>query len=174
MRKESGYVANSLKVAARRPDLMRAVSNLTNAVMNGADIAPELRTMVGYMASRAAGCTYCQAHTSHNSHARGVASEKIQKMWEFERSHLFDAAERAALAFARDAAQQPNAVTAEHYCELRKHYSEEQIVDLLAIVSLFGFFNRWNDSLGTELESKPKEFALSNLTKSGWVAGKHE
>lgn len=171
--KASGFIPNSLRVAARRPPLMRAVGELVSATMGGAELPQQLCTMVGYMASRAAGCTYCQAHTSHGAYEQGVESAKIEKMWEFESCELFDPSERAALRFARDAAQQPNGVREEHYTELREYFSEEQIVDLLGIISLFGFLNRWNDSLATALEDQPKNFASNHLAGSGWEAGKH-
>ena len=173
MKQSLGFVPNSMRIAARRPPLMQAFSELVGAVMGGGEIKPDLRMMVGFMASRAAGCLYCQAHTSHNSHGAGVATEKIQAIWEFEQSKLFNAAERAALRFARDGAQQPNAVTGRHYADLKQFFSEEQIVDLLAIISLFGFLNRWNDSLGTALEEQPLDYAQTNLAGQGWTAGKH-
>ena len=173
MKQNLGFVPNSMRIAARRPPLMQAFSELVGAVMGGGEIKPDLRFMVGFMASRAAGCLYCQAHTSHNSHGAGVATEKIQAIWEFEQSELFNAAERAALRFARDGAQQPNAVTGQHYSDLKQFFTEEQIVDLLGIISLFGFLNRWNDSLGTVLEEQPLGYAQTNLAKQGWKAGKH-
>jgi hypothetical protein len=41
------------------------------------------------------------------------------------------------------------------FADLRKHWSENQIVEILAVVSVCGFLNRWNDSLGTPLEPEP-------------------
>ncbi len=57
--------------------------------------------------------------------------------------------------------------------ELGKHFSEPQIVELTAVVSLYGFLNRWNDSMATPLEEKPLEFAKKHLSGAGWEAGKH-
>ena len=78
-----------------------------------------------------------------------------------------------ALRFARDAALVPNAVTDGHFEELRAHWDEGQIVELLATVSLFGFLNRWNDSITTELEDAPRSVAERLLEPQGWQAGKH-
>ena len=50
---------------------------------------------------------------------------------------------------------------------------DEQIVELLAVVSLYGFFNRWNDSLATPLERLPREFAQEHLGGHGWELGPH-
>ena len=105
--------------------------------------------------------------------ARGAAAEKVAAAWDFETDERFSAAERAALRLARDAALVPNAVTDDHFEELRSHFDDEQIVDLVAIVSLFGFLNRWNDTVATRLEAEPLEFASDTLTARGWQVDKH-
>ena len=61
----------------------------------------------------------------------------------------------------------------ELFARLRAHWSEGQIVELLGVIALFGFFNRWNDSLATTLESEPLQTAGSVLANTGWTAGKH-
>jgi hypothetical protein len=45
----------------------------------------------------------------------------------------------------------PNAVTDAHFAELKKHYTDAQIVEIVAVISLFGFLNRFNDTTATEL-----------------------
>ena len=57
---------------------------------------------------------------------------------------------------------------------LSKHFSERQVIEVVAVISLFGFLNRWNDTMATTLESSPKSFAEGQLASQGWVAGKHE
>src|SRR6516162_1524362 len=131
-------------------------------------IDPQLRNMVSQMASRAAGCDYCMAHTAHAAERVGIAAEKENALWEFERSPLFSEAERAALRVAQRAAQVPNAVTDADFAELKKHYSEAQIVDIVAVISLFGFLNRFNDTMATELEASPIEAGKRFLAKKGW------
>jgi alkylhydroperoxidase family enzyme len=103
---------------------------------------------------------------------RDVPEEKIATIWEFESSPLFDDAERAALRFARDASLVPNAVTPGHFDELRRHWDDGQIVEILSVVSLFGFLNRWNDTMATDLEEIPTAFAGSTLGDT-WDPGKH-
>jgi hypothetical protein len=58
--------------------------------------------------------------------------------------------------------------------ELSRHFSEKQAVEIVAVISLFGFLNRWNDTMATTLESSPKSFAVDQLASQGWVAGKHQ
>jgi len=66
-------------------------------------------------------------------------------------------AERVALDFAIAAASQPNDVTDELFEKMKRHWSEGQIVEIAATVALFGFLNRWNDTMATPLEEEPIE-----------------
>jgi hypothetical protein len=71
------------------------------------------------------------------------------------------------------AAQVPNAVSDADFAELKKHYTDAQIVDIVAVISLFGFLNRFNDTMATELEAPPIEAGKRFLAEKGWSVGKH-
>ncbi len=169
-----GFVGNSTKTMARRPKIRNAFSRLFGEVMFQGEIDSGLKFLMAQMASTSYGCRYCQAHTSHSAHNNGISEQKIAALYEFETNPLFDDAERAALRFARDAALQPNATTPDHFEQLRAHYTEDQIVELMATIATFGFLNRWNDTMATELEAEPLEFARQHLADNGWEAGKHQ
>ena len=113
------------------------------------------------------------AHTAGAALQLGVKDEKLEAVWEFRTSALFDAKERAALEVALAGAAQPNAVTDELFAELRRHWNEGQIVEILAVIAMFGFMNRWNDSMATPLEEEPIHVGEKHLAKSGWHIGKH-
>lgn len=168
-----GFVPNSLPTMAHRPDLLRAFAALSAAVLRGGDVDPGLKQLVALVASTASGCRYCQAHTASSAVRSGISTEKLDAVYEFETSALFDDAERAALRLARDAGIVPNCTSPEHFVELRKHFRNGEIVEIVATISLFGFLNRWNDTMATELESEPLHFASANLTGHGWQPGKH-
>src|SRR5262249_58025778 len=102
-----------------------------------------------------------------------VEYKKLAAVWEYQTSPLYSAAERATLDFALAAASVPNAVTDDMFAELRKHWSEEQIVEIVGVIALFGFLNRWNDTMATPLEDDPLAFGERHLAAHGWDAGKH-
>lgn len=169
-----GFLPNSQLIMARKPKLLQAFTQLGAAVNDPSNKTPRaLRTLVGHIVSRSAGCQYCVAHTGESAHNASVEDRKIAAIWEYETSPLFSDAERAALRFAQSAGSVPNAVTDEDFVALRKHFSDEGIVELVAVVSYFGFLNRWNDTLATELEASPLGFAERTLAAAGWRAGKH-
>lgn len=166
------FVPNSLYTMARRPEILRAFSDLITQIWNTGTLPKELKPLVGIVASVAAGCRYCQAHEAVDARERGVDEAKIADVWDFERSPRFTEAERAALRFARDASLVPNEVTPAHFEELRRHWDDGQIVEVLAVVGLFGFLNRWNDTMATELEPEPLALA-TRAYRDRWEVGKH-
>ena len=168
-----GYVPNSLLTMAHRPKTASAFAKLAGEVMIGGTLDRPLKQLVAYVASNAAGCRYCQAHTGKRSTEFGVEQEKIQHAFEFETSDLFTDAERAALRVARDAAFVPSDVRDEHFERLREHFDDGEIVEIVSVISLFGWLNRWNDTMATTLETAPAEFAAANLERSGWEIGAH-
>ena len=169
-----GFVPNSQLIMARRPEILRGFAQLAAAI-NGpsSTIDPQLRNLISQMASRASGCGYCMAHTAHTAGRVGIPAEKEDALWEYETSPLFSEAERAALRVAQGAAQVPNAVTDDDFNALKRHYTEAQIVDIVAVIALFGFLNRYNDTMATELESSPIEAGRRFLAEKGWTVGKH-
>lgn len=197
-----GFLPNSLKKMAEKPNILGAFSMLfanikgfsssSTSIWTGLTIALKnlrwtitakkqraqevpayLKDLIALVSSNAAGCRYCQAHTAHTAHRNGVSVEKLQNVWEFETSALFSAKEKAALSFALAAGSVPNQVAASQHQALKTHFSAPQIVEIMATIAIFGFLNRWNDSLGTQLEEEPLRFAQEHLSAQ-WEVGKHQ
>ena len=169
-----GFVPNSLLIMAHKPGLLGAFSALAQTVLNPENpkIPVELKHLIGHVASTSAGCRYCQAHTAKNASV-GLGADRIENVWDYERSPLFSEAERAALSIAQAAGGTPNAVTNQDFRDLRDHFDPEAIIEIVAVISLFGWLNRWNDTFATELEQAPLETAEQLLGDRGWSAGKH-
>ena len=56
-----------------------------------------------------------------------------------------------------------------HFDQLKKYFSKKEIIDIVSVISLFGYLNRWNDTLGTVLEDIPEEFVEEQLKPLGWI-----
>lgn len=169
-----GFTPNSVLTMQRKPRLVQAFAQLNAAVMDPAgEVDLGFRRLLGHVASQAAGCLYCQAHTLLGAQNFGVSAAKLADVWDYARSPLYSEQERVALDFALAAASQPNAVTDALFARLRAHWSEAQIVEILGVVAMFGFLNRWNDSMATPLEAVPTAVAVQALGDRGWTAGKH-
>src|SRR5215475_4849866 len=170
-----GFVPNSMLVMARDPELLAAFAELSAIiVIRPGRLNPGLKALLMYMVSRSAGCQYCAAHSGNLAALRGVPTCKIEALGQFDQSPEFSEAERAALRFAQAAGQVPNSVGEAEFVELRRYFDEDEIMEIVAVLALLGFLNRWNDTLATPLEVGPRNFAECHLTAVGWKLGKHE
>src|SRR6516165_7466585 len=169
-----GFVPNSMLVMARDPELLAAFAELSAIIIvRPGQLDPSLKALLMYMVSRSAGCQYCAAHSANLAALRDVSTRKIEALWQFEQSTEFTEAERAALRFAQAVGHVPNAVGDTEFAELRRHFDDDQILEMVAVVALLGFLNRWNDTLAAPLEAGPRNFAECHLAAAGWNAGKH-
>jgi len=169
-----GFPPNSVLTMQRRPAIAKAFIELNKAVMeNKGRVTSEQKRLIGYIASLTAGCRYCQAHTARAAERYGGSDERLADIWNYERSDLFAPAEKAAFAFAQAASSVPNAVDASIGAELRKHWSDDEIVEILGVIALFGYLNRWNDSMATSIEPGAVESGDKHLSSRGWSPGKH-
>lgn len=168
-----GFVPTSLYNMARVPAMLKAFSALHASIFAQGEVPAALKQLCAYVASRSAGCRYCQAHTSAHAVSMGVPEEKVDALWDFESSPLFDDGERAALRLAVAGGNSPGEATAAHFDDLRKHFTDNQIIEIVGAISVFGFLNRWNDTLATDLEAEPLHFAQAHLAPHGWEPGAH-
>ena len=172
--KSLGFVPNSVLIMQRRPKLVNALSQLAAAVWDPSGAVDlGFRRLISHVASRAHGCQYCMAHTAGGALRLGVSEEKLAAVWDYRSSPLYSEAERVALDFSLAAGSVPNDVTDELFAEMKKHWTDDQIVEITGVISLFGFMNRWNDTMATPLEDEPIEVGEKFLAHRGWKPGKH-
>lgn len=169
-----GFCPNSVKTMYHRPRIAYAFIEMNKAVMeNKGEVSSALKRMIGYISSNTAGCRYCQAHTIRAAERYGAEAQKLEHIWEFKTHPAFTEPERAAPDYAHSCSTVPNSVTENEAAHLRKYWSDADIVEITGVISLFGFLNRWNDSMGTQIESGAAESGEKFLKKKGWTAGKH-
>lgn len=168
-----GFCPNSVKTMARRPNISKAFGRLNQVILYEGTVPEELKMLVALASSLASGCRYCQSHMTNLSSIYKASDEKIAAIWEFETSDHFNDAERAAIKVGLKGGTLPNEVTAEDFDELKKHFDEGQIVEIVATIALFGYLNRWNDTMATQLETLPAQVTERALGNTDWDAGKH-
>lgn len=195
-----GETPNSMLVMGHKPGLLGAFSLLAGTVMHRLhgqpmslktlrfffhflkearksdpenEISRDTAQLIAHVSSLSAGCRYCQAHTADAAALLDVPGDKIEALVKFESSPLFSEGEKAALSLAWAASRVPNEAGKEHFDALRKHFNEKQIIDIVAVIALFGFLNRWNDTMATALEDHPRRYAEEHLAAAGWEVGKH-
>lgn len=80
----------------------------------------------------------------------GWSEEQIKDLANFEQRPDFTAKEKAALRLAERVTRDPRAVDDALWTELRLHFDEGEVVELLSAIGLFNYFNRFNDALWME------------------------
>ncbi|MDF0707030.1 carboxymuconolactone decarboxylase family protein [Flagellimonas okinawensis] len=170
-----GFCPNSVLTMQHRPSISKAFINLNVAVMaNEGKVTSALKRMIAWVSSNATGCRYCQAHAIRAAERYGAEQEQLDNIWEYRTHSAFSDAERAALDFALAASQVPNTVNSDIKKELHKYWDNGEIVEMMGVISLFGYLNRWNDSMGTHIEDGAVESAEKYLGEVGWEKGKHD
>ena len=169
-----GFCPNSVLTMQLRPEIASSFINLNIAVMNNKGrVTSSFKRIIAWVSSNAAGCNYCQAHAIRAAERYGAEKEQLDNVWDYKTHKAFNEAERAALDFSVAASQVPNTVDENIQKRLHQYWDDGEIVEILGVVSLFGYLNRWNDSMGTSIEKEATESAEKFLTKKGWNKGKH-
>ena len=170
-----GFIPNAMLIMQRRPKILRAFIQLAGAVSDPetSEVDAGFKRLIALLASHAGGCRYCMSHNAAIARGSGIDDAKLDALWEYERSPLYTEAERIALDVALAAGCAPNEVTDEMFAKLREHWSDGQIVEIVAMIALFGFLNRWNDTFATPIEDGALAMGEKYLAPHGWKAGKH-
>lgn len=169
-----GFLPNDYLTMGYRPNLVKAIAGLTAAlVFDEGETSLELRLLVPYVASRAANCAYCVAHSASLIERNGLSMDKVRRSANFETDPIFSDAERAALRVATRANLHPNGVTDDDFAELKEHFSDQAIVEIVGLIAMMAFYNRWNDTMATTLERGPQIIASKFLAADGWSIGRH-
>ena len=168
-----GFCPNSVLTMQKKPHLAQAFVNLNKAVMdNAGSVSSEFKRIIAYISSNTAGCRYCQSHTIRAAERYGGEKERLEQAWDFENSSLFSEAEKVALRFTIAASSVPVSTSQELEKLLQYHWGETDILEIMSVIALFGYLNRWNDVMGTSLEEDAKDSAES-LLQNQWEIGKH-
>ena len=169
-----GFCPNSVLTMMRRPPIAKAFINLNMAVMeNQGAVTSAFKRLIAYVSSNITGCRYCQAHTIRAAERYNAEQEQLDNIWEYQTHAAFSEAERAALDLAVASSSIPNAVDESLKLRMKQYWSENDIVEIMGVIALFGYLNRWNDSMATTIEPAAIQSGETLLAKAGWETGKH-
>jgi AhpD family alkylhydroperoxidase len=181
-----GRVANAMRVAAHAPKIAQAllgfmIPTLREEITGALDI--RVKALAILKTSMLNGCAYCIGHNTALGRAVGFSDDQIAALeGDYRGSELFTPAEKAAIAWAecltlRTYRQKPEVME-----ELKRNYSNEQIVEITMVSGYFNFWNRFTDSLQVDIEAteqvgligKSKKIELNdylNYMQSTWWSG---
>jgi uncharacterized peroxidase-related enzyme len=153
---QRGNVPNMFRVMAHRPEIFSTMQAHFGAVLNTGTVSTKLKELIIVRTSQINVTPYCLA--SHTILARnlGWTDDQLTRLEDWPQREDLSAAEKAALRLAETVTRDAHAVSDEQFAELRRFYSEGEIVELLCAIGLFNYFNRFNNALQME-PTKPGE-----------------
>lgn len=126
--------------AGRGTDVARTLAQMQTAPDFG------FKTRLFWIVSRTNDCTYCLGHQELKLRRAGMAEDEIAALdsaWD-----KFPAEEQAAIAFTRKVTIAPHRITDEDLAAIKRHYKDEQILDILQTIAGNNSTNRWTASTG--------------------------
>lgn len=148
--KQFGRMPNFFAIMAHRPKVLKHFLSFYASVMADGTIEAKYKELAYLKVAQLNGCEYeTRAHTAAAKKA-GVTDEQIREMDFFHRSHAFEEKEKAILLYTERMTRGASAMRDRTLQEMRKHFSEDQIVELTLVIAIANFTNRFNDALQVE------------------------
>lgn len=151
-RRMYGQEMASARIIAHNPRFL--LGSLGMGIFSGgpSKLDPRTRLLAMHLAAEINGCAWCLDFGAYMGARGGVPAEKLAAVGEYATSPVFTPAERAALAYADAMTQVGGHVPDDVFANVRRHYSEREIVELTVAVAAENFYNRGNAALGVEAQ----------------------
>jgi AhpD family alkylhydroperoxidase len=143
---------NLIRTIAAQPRLARSVDAHRALLMEGGRVPAETKELCAAMV---AALTFCNPLlVAHRGRARnlGAAAETLNDLWDYARSDRYTGAQKAALAAAVALTREPRGLPDAVWNELREHYDDGQIVELMCVIGFANYLDRVSNALQTEID----------------------
>jgi AhpD family alkylhydroperoxidase len=148
-RRRYGRELEPVRLWARLPAAFLAMSAMYRALdRKSSPIEPALRSLVQVRISQINGCEFCVDLNAFLGLERGTAEDKLRALSQFEDSPLFSEREKAALAYAETATRSDRRVDEPLILRLRRHFDDQGIVELAALIAYQNMSSKFNAALG--------------------------
>jgi uncharacterized peroxidase-related enzyme len=145
-----GNVPYFFRTLAHRPEIFRTAAAHMEAVLKTGTLSTKLKELVVVRTSQLNCTAYCLASHTAISLKLGWTAEQLESLKEWRSSPAFSEAEREAIHLAEVMTLQSHDFSDEDMRRLRRFYSEGEVIELMAAIGLFNYFNRFNNMLRME------------------------
>jgi len=142
--RETGKIPEWVKVMAHRPEILKEFVELFNAIMKKGTIEPVLKWKIAYVVSQTLKCPFCVDVTERMLKKFGMTEEIIERIK--EKRQLSDE-EKETLELAEDVTLDGHLDQFETFERLKKKFSSPQIIEIISVIGLFNYINRFNNTL---------------------------
>jgi uncharacterized peroxidase-related enzyme len=147
--RDRGNVPNMFRTMAHRPEIFETIIAHMDAVLNTGTLSKALKELVIVRTSQCNQTPYCLASHTAICKRLGWTDTQLEALKSAKASE-FTAAEKAAIHLAETMTLDPHSYSEDDFQQLRNFYSEGEVVELMAAIGLFNYFNRFNDVLQME------------------------
>jgi alkylhydroperoxidase family enzyme len=147
-RRKYGKVLEPGQVALHNPRVLTSMLLLEGSAARWNKLAPDLKALAVMVVSAEIGCSWCVDFGYWEFHHQGVDPAKLRDVPGWRDSDVYTDLERAVMDYAEAMTATPPTVTDEQVERLRQDLTDEQLVELTAIVSLENYRSRINAALG--------------------------
>jgi AhpD family alkylhydroperoxidase len=159
--KLKGKPGSIQKALAHRPAMLGKFLEFYPSV--GRSLDRKLYEAVYLRVSIIHGCDYCTQHHIQGAKRAGLTAEQMKALKEGNYAG-FGVDEQVALRYAEKLTRNPNGSSDADFAELKKHFSDEGIVDLHMLIGLANLTNRVTGPLALEVEFPEEKIrAISDL-----------
>ncbi len=161
--RDRGNVPNMFRTMAHRPEIFETIIAHMEAVLNTGTLPKALKELVIVRTSQVNRTPYCLASHTAICKRLGWTEEQLGAMETGSEEGGFTPRELAAIHLAEVMTLNAHGYSSEDFAELRSFFTEGEVVELMAAIGLFNYFNRFNDVLEME-PTKPaaaEELALA-------------
>ena len=151
---EYGSFANQAGVLGHSPVVFRHLYGLTAAMREDGALPPRLIEIAVVATSAVNGCKYCVGHHGPMLKVMGLPADTVDRILEPDVPGLNET-ERLVRDYARLVTERPWGIRDQVFDELRKRFTDRQIVELTVRIGLCGLFNKVNDALQIDFEVYP-------------------
>jgi len=132
-----------VKVMAHRPEILKEFYELFKTIMAKGVVSSKLKWKIAYVISEANKCPFCVDVTTVMLKKMGASDEEIKEVKELKN---LTKKEKEIIELVKEVTERANVCTPELFEKMKEDFSEPEIVELVSIIGLFNYINRFNNT----------------------------
>jgi alkylhydroperoxidase family enzyme len=144
---QTGNGMEPIEIWAHQPKMMTGMGRFNQAIRSGKSVSERIRNLVELKGAQMIGCEFCVDLGSQICRNSGLSDEELLALPRYRSSDLFTDREKAALDYTTGVMCTPVDVTDEVFARLKEHFSDKQIVEITALLTLVNV-DRFNAAFG--------------------------
>jgi alkylhydroperoxidase family enzyme len=133
---QTGSGLEPMEIWAHQPKMMMAMGKFNQAIRKGKSIDERLKNLAELKGAQMIGCEFCADLGSQICRNSGFSDDELLALPRYRQSDLFTEREKVALDYTVAVMRTPVEVTDELFARMQQHFSDKQIVELTALLTL--------------------------------------